>query len=82
MFVRKKHSIPKIRRLFSTRHFCEDFCSFGEHSMCLQNFATGWHENRLIRNILRPFDDKNFVIKSAVGFGNPVSQRSVMISSS
>ena len=32
------------------------------------------HANRLIRNILGPIKDKNFVIKLAVGFDNPISQ--------
>ena len=34
----------------------------------------GGHANRLIRNILGPINDKNFVIKLAVGFDNPISQ--------
>ena len=39
-----------------------------------QDFAKVGHTNRLIGNILWPINDKNFVIKLAVGFHNPVSQ--------
>ena len=39
-----------------------------------QDFAEVGHANRLIRNILWPINDKNFVIKLAVGFDNPISQ--------
>ena len=49
--------------------------------MCLKDFAKGGHANRLIRKIIWPFIDKNFVIRLAVNFDNPVSQLLVLISS-
>ena len=40
MFVRRKHSIPKIRRLFFNTSFLRRFfVRFKEHSKCLQNFV-------------------------------------------